>query len=299
MSLKEYRTDAFDLPREEMDPSSPSTEYMKDRNALKIDKLSTRVTIITLLLPIFIGVILFFIYLDMKDQVMEVDTAKNTQVDHVSRQMEEKMNALDIRIAKNRFDLDEKLPALEKKNDSLAQQLAKLGASKADVNALDEGFASLEKKLSRQEQRIQNNADQDQANLAEIERINSTLLASLAENRNQFKKEVQALKQELASLQALEQKMASLETLTQELTSIQNRMDDNLADLQSIEKMVGLLKEQVSGLENQIMSRTEISRRLMALKSDVDQSLADLKKQIQPPPPLSMPKDVSEQNLTQ
>lgn len=299
MSLKEYRTDAFDLPREEMDPSSPSTEYMKDRNALKIDKLSTRVTIITLLLPIFIGVILFFIYLDMKDQVMEVDTAKNTQVDHVSRQMEEKMNALDIRIAKNRFDLDEKLPALEKKNDSLAQQLAKLSASKADVNALDEGFASLEKKLSRQEQRIQNNADQDQANLAEIERINSTLLASLAENRNQFKKEVQALKQELASLQALEQKMASLETLTQELTSIQNRMDDNLADLQSIEKMVGLLKEQVSGLENQIMSRTEISRRLMALKSDVDQSLADLKKQIQPPPPLSMPKDVSEQNLTQ
>jgi DNA repair exonuclease SbcCD ATPase subunit len=299
MSLKEYRTDAFDLPREEMDPSSPSTEYMKDRNALKIDKLSTRVTIITLLLPIFIGVILFFIYLDMKDQVMEVDTAKNTQVDHVSRQMEEKMNALDIRIAKNRFDLDEKLPALEKKNDSLAQQLAKLSASKADVNALDEGFASIEKKLSRQEQRIQNNADQDQANLAEIERINSTLLASLAENRNQFKKEVQALKQELASLQALEQKMASLETLTQELTSIQNRMDDNLADLQSIEKMVGLLKEQVSGLENQIMSRTEISRRLMALKSDVDQSLADLKKQIQAPPPLSMPEDVSEQNLTQ
>jgi chromosome segregation ATPase len=299
MSLKEYRTDAFDLPREEMDPSSPSTEYMKDRNALKIDKLSTRVTIITLLLPIFIGVILFFIYLDMKDQVMEVDTAKNTQVDHVSRQMEEKMNALDIRIAKNRFDLDEKLPALEKKNDSLAQQLAKLSASKADVKALDEGFASLEKKLSRQEQRIQNNADQDQANLAEIERINSTLLASLAENRDQFKKEVQALKQELATLQALEQEMASLETLTQEQTSIQKRMDDNLADLQSIEKMVGLLKEQVSGLENQIMSRTEISRRLIALKSDVDQSLADLEKQIQAPPPLSMPEDVSEQNLTQ
>jgi chromosome segregation ATPase len=250
-------------------------------------------------LPIFIGVILFFIYLDMKDQVMEVDTAKNTQVDHVSRQMEEKMNALDIRIAKNRFDLDEKLPALEKKNDSLAQQLAKLSASKADVNALDEGFVSLEKKLSRQEQRIQNNADQDQANLAEIERINSTLLASLAENRDQFKKEVQALKQELATLQALEQEMASLETLTQELTSIQNRMDDNLADLQSIEKMVGLLKEQVSGLENQIMSRTEISRRLIALKSDVDQSLADLEKQLLAPPPLSMPEDVSEQNLTQ
>ncbi|MDT8379631.1 MAG: hypothetical protein RQ739_12140 [Desulfotignum sp.] len=299
MSLKEYRTDAFDLPREETDPSSPSTVYMKDRNALKIDRLSTRVTIITLLLPIFIGVILFFIYLDMKDQVMEVDTAKNTQVDHVSRQMEEKMNALDIRIAKNRFDLDEKLPSLEKKNVSLAQQLAKLSASKADVKALDEGFARLEKTISRQEQRIQNNADQDQANLAEIERINSTLLASLAENREQFEKEVQALKREVASLQALEQEMASLETLTHELTLIQNRMDDNLADLQSIEKMVGLLKEQVGGLENQIMSRTEISRRLMALKSDVDQSLADLKKQIQAPPPLSMPEDVSEQNLTQ
>jgi chromosome segregation ATPase len=299
MSLKEYRTDASDLPLEDPDKTAPSDLFQKDRNSLKIDRLSTRLTIVTILLPILFGVMLLFIYLDLKDQVTGMDTVKDSQVDHLTRQVEEKMNALDIRIAKNRFDLDEKLPALEKKSDSLAQQLAQLRSAKADIQALDDGFKKLETRLSRQDRRIQNNADQDQVNLAELERINATLQETVAENRNQFGKEVQTLKQELSSLQALEKEVTSLQTLKQELAAIQSRLNDQQTALQSLEKIADPLKKQISDLEKQIMSRTEISRRLIALKSDVEQSLADLKKQINAPPPLSIPDNISEQNLTQ
>jgi DNA repair exonuclease SbcCD ATPase subunit len=299
MSLKDYRTDASDLPRENPDTTAPSALYQKDRNSLKIDRLAARVTFVTILLPILFGAMLFFIYLDMKDQVTGMDTVKESQVDHLARQMEEKMNALDIRIAKNRFELDEKLPALEKKSDSLAQQLIQLMSAKADIQALDDGFKKLETRLSRQDRRIQNNADQDQVNLAELERINATLLEAVAENRKQFGKEVQTLKQELTSLQALEKEMTSLGTLKQELAAIQSRLNDQQTALQSLEKIADPLEKQISDLEKQIMSRTEISRRLIALKSDVEQSLADLKKQIHAPPPLSIPDNISEQNLTQ
>ena len=85
MSLKELRTDASDLPGEDPDHSTPESFYRKDRNALKIDRLSTRMTLITFLLPVFMGVALFFVYLDLKDRVMGMDQIKDSQVDYLSR----------------------------------------------------------------------------------------------------------------------------------------------------------------------------------------------------------------------
>jgi chromosome segregation ATPase len=288
MSLKKFRTDAQDLPGEDPDNSTPSSFYRKDRNALKIDRLSTRMTIITVLLPVFMGVVLFFIYLDITDRLSGVDTAKDTQVDQLTLQMEHKLNALDVRIAKNRFDLDEKLPPLEKKTGALEQQLGKMAVTKADVKALEEGVTRLEDQLSRQDQRIQNNADQNQANLAEMERINSTLLSDLSQNRKQLENQIQALKQETASLQPLKQ----------ELVSLRARLDESQVDLGPVQKTLSQLEKQVTELENQLMSRTEITRRLMALKTDMDQSLSNLEKQIQSPP-LPIPDSISEETLKQ
>jgi chromosome segregation ATPase len=288
MSLKKFRNDATDLPGEDPDNSTPSSFYRKDRNTLKIDRLSTRVTIITVLLPVFMGVVLFFIYLDIRDQLTGVDTAKNTQVDQLTLQMEHKLNALDVRIAKNRFDLDEKLPPLEEKTGALEQRLGKMAATKADVKALEEGITRLENQLSRQDQRIQNNADQNQANLAEMERINSTLISSLAQNREQLENQIQALKQETATLQPLKQ----------ELSSLRARMDESRVDLGPVQKTLSQLEKQVTELENQLMSRTEITRRLMALKTDMDQSLSNLEKKISTPP-LPIPDSISEETLKQ
>lgn len=298
MSLKDYRTDASDLPQEDPDTLPSPALYQKDRNALKIDKLSTRVTIITIILPILIGAVLFFIYLDMKDQVLDVDTAKNTRVEQLSRQMEEKMNALDIRIAKNRFDLEEKLPLMEQKTDSLEQQLGKLAASKADVSALDAESAKLGDQLARQDRRIQNNADQDQANLAELERINSSLRSAMDENQAQFEKKVRTLKQEMTSFQALKQEVASLQTQRQELISLQEQLNDKRLDLEQLRKQVSLLEKQHKELENQFMTRKEVDRRLTELQNNVNQTLKNLENRIKSPP-LQIPDSISEETLTQ
>ncbi|EMS79313.1 coiled-coil domain-containing protein [Desulfotignum phosphitoxidans] len=298
MSLKDYRTDASDLPQEDPDTLPSPALYQKDRNALKIDKLSTRVTIITIILPILIGAVLFFIYLDMKDQVLDVDTAKNNRVEQLSRQMEEKMNALDIRIAKNRFDLEEKLPLMEQKTDSLEQQLGKLAASKADVSALDAESAKLGDQLARQDRRIQNNADQDQANLAELERINSSLRSAMDENQAQFEKKVRTLKQEMTSFQALKQEVASLQTQRQGLISLQEQLDDKRLDLEQLRKQVSLLEKQHKELENQFMTRKEVDRRLTELQNNVNQTLKNLENRIKSPP-LQIPDSISEETLTQ
>lgn len=296
MTLKDFRTDPSDLPAE--DPAAPASLYRDERHSLKLDRLSTRVTIISVLLPVFMGVVLFFIYLDMKDRVQGMDAVKDSQVDYLSRQMEEKLNSLDVRIAKNRFDLDEKLPALEKKSGFLEGQLAKLTASKADLKTMEQEISKLADLLARQDRRIQNNADQHQVNLAEMERINATLLSSLAQDRERFENEIRTMKQEAASLDALKQEVAALQSLKQEVASLQTRVRDSQVDLKPFETSLKRMETQVRDLENQLMDRTEISRRLMALKTEMVESLNNLEKKINAQP-LSIPDSISEKTLTQ
>lgn len=298
MSLKDFRTDPSDLPPDNPDHPAPASLYRDERDSLKLDRLSTRMTIITLILPVFMAVVLFFVYLDMKDRVKGVDTAKNTQVDHLSRQMEEKLNALDVRIAKNRFDLDEKLPLLENKSGLLEQQVGKLAVSKADVKTLEQGITALEDRLERLDKRIENNTDQNQANLAEMERVNTTLLSALEQNQVQIETRIRALKQEIASLESLKQEVTALQPLKKEVASLQTQLKDTRADLEPFQKSLTRLETKVRDLENQLMARTEISRRLMALETRMDQALKNLEKQISAPP-LPVPDSISEETLTQ
>jgi chromosome segregation ATPase len=298
MSLKDYRTSPSDLPQEEADTPAPSSLYVNERDALKIDKLSNRVTIISVILPVLIGVVLFFIYLDIKDQVSDADMSKKTQVEDVARQAEEKLNALDMRIAKNRFDLDEKLPLLEKKGQSLETQLAKMAASKADTAALDAGVKRLESILDKHDHRIQNNAVQDQANLAELERINAALLSVIAQNRDQIGKETQALKQDAERLQ-------------KEITALKETVNTKIGDLQRLQRDLSLLDKLVKDMENQFVTRKELNQRLTGLETGFNQTLEALEKQQTPPaslntapdqqaqPKIIVPEDISEGTLKQ
>jgi chromosome segregation ATPase len=296
MSLKDFRTDASDFPREDDENNIQSSSYLQELNTLKIDTLSNRVTIISIMLPVLIGAVLFFIYLDIKDQVVDADTSKKNQVAYLARQSEEKLNALDMRIAKNRFDLDEKLPVLEKKEQSLENQLAKLAASKADTEALDTRIARIDDMLAKQDRRIQNNAAQDKTNLAELERINTSLLSQIAKTRDQFETAANALKQEIKSL------AETMETKT--------------IDLQRIQKDVSILDKQVKELGNQGINREELNRRFADIETSVNQAIkaletkldklstrSDLSPDTRPKPQVDMdipvPDTISEKNLTQ
>jgi chromosome segregation ATPase len=264
MSLKDYRTNASDLPETEDDTQLPSSLYLKERSELKIDKLSNRVTIISVMLPLLIGVVLFFIYLDITDQVTDVDLSKKNQVEYLTRQSEEKLNALDMRIAKNRFDLDEKLPLLEKKGQSLENQVAKLTSAKADTAELQAGIQRLDDLLARHDQRINNNAVQDKANLAELERINATLLSAMASNKDQLEKNTRALVEK------------NIEALTLDLNALKEQLDTKIMDLQRLQRDLSLLDKLVKDLESQIMTRKEMNQRLSDIEYKLNQDIMDL-----------------------
>ncbi|MBU2431806.1 MAG: hypothetical protein KKH99_14020, partial [Proteobacteria bacterium] len=147
-NLNNFRPDIKDFDKEDpaagSDTPIQSSEYLEEINTLKIDKLSNRVTIISIIIPCLIGAILLFAYLDMKERVVDADLNKQTQYEKISRQLEEKLNALDVKIAKNRYDLDSSVPALEKKNLALEGQLTK----KADAGTIQKQIEKLETRVT-------------------------------------------------------------------------------------------------------------------------------------------------------
>ncbi len=262
-SLQDYRSDVSQLPEDDNSDADiqQASMYHQEINTLKIEKLSQRITIITIILPCIIIAVLAFAYFDMKERVVDVDETKGTQVTQMAKKLEEKLNALDVRIAKAKFELDEKLPAVDKRSQSLENQLAKISSAKADLKAMDTAVAKLEK-------RIKTNAGKDKTTLATMDRINRELLSAIKENdvrfksqADQIKEEMQLFKEEfdarLMELLAYEQQIAQLNKNTslfdKRLKTL--KQDTDLARARSLDQMRLSLEKMIQDLDKKIQSQ--------------------------------------------
>ncbi len=267
MSLKDYKSDDIDLPE---DPGSiPSSGYQQEINTLKIEKLSNRVTIISVIIPVLITAILAFAYMDMKERVIDVDETKKHQMDQVAKQLEEKVNALDVRIAKNRFDFDQKVPELTQKGQALENQVAKMGSEKAGdkefkkfmqetVTAVKDQKALLDKL----EKRIQNNSDQNKSALETVERINTALQKTIKENDTHFQTAAGKIQEEI-------------KLFKEEFDARLLELADYDQEIAKLKKTASLLETQIKELDSQKISAKDAQTRMAALKASLEQLIKD------------------------
>lgn len=269
-TLGDYLNPKDDGPLEDDKPGIEGEIFQQEANTLKIEKLSQRVTIISVIIPCIIIAILVFVYLDITEKVVDVDQTQANQMEQVSQDLEIKLNALDVRIAKATHELDEKLTALESKRQALENQTAKMSAAKVDLKAMEAALAKLDK-------RIKANADQDKSTLAAMERINQQLVSTIDKNSSDFKtvsaqikKEFRLFKEEfdarLLELSAYEQRIAQLVKDTSLLGKKLDALEKNTAV--SIDKKLGQLKQD---LENQI---ADVKRRADAANSTAKKAAA-------------------------
>ena len=263
--LKDFRPDHTDLNSENDQLKKgaggiPASTYHEEINTLKIDKLSNRVTIISIIIPCLIGAILVFAYLDMKERVVDVDLTKQSQVDRISQQLEEKLNALDVRIAKNRYDLDNQLPELSQKDRTIEGQIAKLTATKADNDTITAQFSKLEKQIS-------SNAKQDKTNLQTIERIKKETFSSIQKNQTHFDTSARQIKDEI--------------------TLFKEEFDARLLELSDYEQQIGELRKDLSLLDKKIkkveqdnLTQLSLDRQTIMLRKELAQKLNTLDQKV-------------------
>ncbi len=269
-NLENFKNDPLNIPDIDDEQSLQSSAYHQEINTLKIEKLSNRVTIISVIIPCLICAILVFIYLDMKERVVDVDVTKKLQVEKMARQIEEKLNSLDLRIAKNKFDFDQQLPPLAKKEQALENQVAKMSVSKANVKTIKADMAALEKKIKR-------NAGQDKKTLVAMEAANLKMLATTTQNNTQFEEKTSQIKQEI--------------------TLFTEEFDARLLELLAYEEQIGQLRKTTSLLDKRLkemeldgLSKKALDKRFNQLQHALETLIHDLETKLEqkisgtPPP---------------
>jgi chromosome segregation ATPase len=313
MDLKDFKPDNQDF---DSDDEITDSTYHQEINSLKIDKLSNRVTIISIIIPCLIGAILIFAYLDMKERVVGADLTKKNQFEKISQQLEEKLNALDVKIAKNRFNFDNKLPELEKKNISLEGQIAKLSTLKADNKNIKSLFSKIEN-------RIDNNTNQNKTADLAIQKINKQTLAAIKNNKIELKKATLEIKEDtklfkkefdtrLLELSNYEQQIGELRKNISLLDKKYKKIDQDHSTQTNLNQETS---EKIYELENSVKALTKnlgeqlttlnqrVTANMSRLQKDIDLILQITPKPNKPKPQINIdssgPVEIKEESLTQ
>ncbi len=269
MSLKDFRPEPADF--DDGEPVSPDTDtsiqassHQEEINTLKIDKLSNRITIISIIIPCLIGAILVFGYLDIKERVVDVDTSKQSQYEKISRQLDEKLNALDVKIAKNRYDLDNTLPDLEKKSVALEGQMTK----KADSKALKGQVSKLEKRVAANARLSKNMNDKTLLTLKETQ-------GKIDKSAKQIKDEITLFKEEfdarLLELSEYEQQIGELRRDLSLLDKKQKSMVQESISQTQLDETKTIMDNRIKGLESQLNTLSQkLNANISRFQQDLD-----------------------------
>lgn len=259
-TLGDYLNPEDDASFEGNKPGMGGETFQQEANTLQIEKLSQRVTIISVIIPCIIIAILVFVYMDITEKVVDVDQTQADQMAQVSQDLEVKLNALDVRIAKATHALDEKLTALESKRQALENRTAKMSAAKVDLEAMEAALAKLDK-------RIKANAAQDQSTLAAMERINQALLSTIDQNSSDFKAVSAQIKKEFRLFKE------AFDARLLELSAYEQRIAQIVQD-------TGRLGKKLDALEKNTAASIDknLNKNLRLLRQDLENQIAEVKK---------------------
>jgi len=231
-----------------IDEESPDSVFQDDVRELRMEKLSKRVTILSILIPCLVGGLIAFAYIDLKKKVLiNQDTGART-IQGLSKDMDTKLYELTTKYNDLENTLANRAAALEKNFSSLKfrlykneNKIKKLGASKADKKKQETALKDLEK-ISSQINALDSGVSRKFGDLAlsikdttndliKIRAEISTLVTSKIDRKifdQELQKKQQLQRDTLKKIQA---------TLDNQIRSIRNelkKLENNIASMQKV-----------------------------------------------------------------
>ena len=281
-----------------IDKHDPDALFAEEQNDLKFEKLAQRVTIISILLPILIGVILIVSYLDIKTRVSTVKDTGESEVQSLSKNLESRFSSLSVKFAALEETFSEKIKKATKTQRSLQARVKEaeksvrwLSKTKASKKAFDKKTTGIEE------------------NLAAIR----TDLQTLDSNLNSLD---QSVKKELADLVALVEKSENtilgfqarfVEKIDRDeaLKAISDQKNELLAGLEAmglrLEKQIVLNRQRIAAVKAKVAKKKPVGTTAKpAPKQTVKPPPArpaPTSKSKTPPKPMPKPGEIVEQDL--
>ena len=253
------------------EPESEQTLYQDEAKDRRVEKLSHRVTIISILIPVLIGVVFYIAYRDITSRVSQSQDTEAMEIQNLSTQLQDKFDELSTNYGQLEASLVQKLAALEKVDKAMKANLkkaentvSKINATKADKKDQQDAIAKIDTALSpiRME-------------LKDLSTMRNDLKAVTAELQS-LDTDVQ---QKLTTISAnVDKSLQNLTKIQSDMSALSNQKLDN--DTLQLE----LLKAKKSYQKELDLTKTALDKRL----SSILRKIRDLEKIAQAP--LAVPK---------
>jgi len=244
------------ISREDGAPSFSATFYKQELNELKIEKLGNRITIISFILPCLIGAILIYLYMDITHRVVDAKDSGKNEIELITQDMEIKINATNVKIAKLKFSMDQQLPAI-------TAQIEELSVLKANR---EETLASLESLKTD----VAHNTDHYQAAIHMLDQTNKENMAIINKTGDRLKNNAQAFEQRIS------QRMETFETQSNEtLAAVETRFNETLTAVETS------LKKDLARMETLNLNLASYEMTMKTLGEDLSQTKTAFNKKLQ------------------
>lgn len=228
---------------------------------LKLEKISQRVTLISILIPVLIVVVLVIAYLDIKQRVVRTEDTGASEFQKLSADLESRFSSLSLRQAK----LEEAMATMTEQNDqnvaAIRTRLDKLQETFKEINRLTAEQKEL--KASRAEMVKQINTVVESSNAA----ANQTAAISL-ELKKQMDQLSQSLNSTTSQIGAVEKKISGID---------QEKIDKATMDLAikfEVLKTETALKSRIDALQARINELQNSAARRSSGAAPASQSLS-------------------------
>ena len=104
---------------------TPDSLYVADAENLRMEKLSTRITLVAVLIPCLLVIVLAIAYLDIKNRVIKTQNTGSMGVQNLSKDLESRFSNLSLKQAKIEEQLTELSKSLETATASIQVNLKK------------------------------------------------------------------------------------------------------------------------------------------------------------------------------
>ena len=211
----------------------------KEQQELQFERLGHRVTLISILIPILIAIIGYFIYADIQEKVTKVYDTGSTEVQSLSKDMDSKFSSLSVQLSELEARVNEKNKALENTVASLGKEIDSV-ASK--LKGAESALAGLKKEVSG----FSGKLSPIETNIKEMGDLIANSEGKLSAAVSQMTTEIGKNKGDLESLGAKIDTLASSKLDKKELSDAINTLNESLErSLANMTKKINTLEEKV------------------------------------------------------
>ena len=230
--------------------------FTEERNDLKFEKLAQKVTIITILIPVLIGVILVISYLDIKTRVSTFKDTGESEVQSLSKNLESRFSSLSVKFASLEETFTGKMKKAAKTQRSLQARLKEaeksvrwLSKIKAAKKTFDQKTAEIEENLTA----IRSDLQTLDSNLTSLDQSVKKELADL----------VTLVEKSENTIMGLQPQFAQKINREEALQAISDQKKEILVSLEAmglrLEKQIVLNRQRIAAVKEKVVKKTPVS----------------------------------------